>query len=134
MSKHLVSGGLCQNWEVFYAEKQVCAVRNTTAVFLCSFTYPTGTTVEEVKWAYGESTFFYGPFIYDSKNNSSKLQYTGDKKSNCSLKIPDVEHKDAGHYAFRFITQPENQFTGAEGPVLQVTGRFCLTSFITAKS
>lgn len=105
----------------------MCAVRNTTAVFQCSFAYPDGYTVKEVKWARGESKhFFYGPFIFDSDDNkSSKFQYIGDKTKNCSLEIHHAEQSDAGQYAFRFITDIEGgKFTGTDGPVLQVTGKF----------
>lgn len=133
-----VSGGLCRDWSVVYTEQRVCAVRNTTAVFRCSFTYPAGYTVKEVKWAHGESdNFFHGPFIFDSEinNSSTKFQYIGNKTSNCSLKIHQVEQTDAGHYAFRFITNiPTGKFTGLNGPELQVTGKFCLTSLRTIKS
>lgn len=137
MANTFVSGGLCRDWSVVYREQHVCAVRNTTAVFRCSFTYPPGYTVKEVKWAHGNSTFYYGPFIFDSKNNSSssKFQYIGNQTSNCSLKIHQVEQKDAGYYAFRFITNiPAGKFTSKDALVLNVTGKFCLTSLTTFKS
>lgn len=136
MANTFVSDGLCRDWSVVYPEQRVCAVRNTTAVFRCSFTYPASYTVKEVKWAHGNSTFYYGPFIFDSKNNSSssKFQYIGNQTSNCSLKIHQVEQTDAGQYAFRFIMDPKEQYTGTNSPVLQVTGKFCLTSLITVKS
>lgn len=124
-----VSGGRCNPWSVVYAEKQVCAVRNTTAVFQCSFIYPDGYTVKTVKWARGESHFLRGPFFFDSNNdNSLKFQYIGDKIHNCSLKIHQVQWMDAGQYAFRFITDIKmGKYTGVNGPVLQVTGKFRLT-------
>lgn len=137
MAKTFVSGGLCRDWSVVYPKQRVCAVRNTTAVFRCLFTYPAGYTVKEVKWAHGESDeMFYGPFIFDSKihSSSTKYQYIGNKTSNCSLKIHQVEQADAGRYAFRFITDPTQQYTGTNGPVLHVTGKFCPTSLITVKS
>lgn len=137
MANTFISGGLCRDWSVVYREQRVCAVRNTTAVFRCSFTYPAAYTVKEVKWAHGESgEIFYGPFIFDSKihSSSTKYQYIGNKTSDCSLKIHQVEQTDAGQYAFRFIMDPKEQYTGADGPVLQVTGKFCLTSLRTVKS
>lgn len=114
----------------------MCAVRNTTAVFQCSFAYPGGYNVKEVKWAHGESHLYYGPFIFDSNDNkSSKFQYIGDKTKNCSLKIHHAEQSDAGRYAFRFITDIEvGRYTGAKGPVLQVTGKFGLILLKTSKS
>lgn len=120
-----------------YKKRRVCAVRNTTAVFQCSFTYPARYTVKEVKWAHGESdNFFNGPFFFDSKINSSstKYQYIGNHTSDCSLKIHQVNQTDAGKYAFRFITDPIEQYSGRNGPVLKVMGKFCLTSLTTFKS
>lgn len=118
-----------------YADKNVCAVRNAAAVFQCSFTYPPGYIVKEVKWARGEhENFYYGPFLFDTiKNKSSKFEYIGDTIQNCSLKIHQAEQSDAGQYAFRFITNIETgKYTGEEGPVLEVTGTFRLTLFKTS--
>lgn len=83
--------------------------------------------MKEVKWARGVDHFFDGPFFFDSnsKRNYSECQYTGDKISNCSLKIHQAKHTDAGRYAFRFlIDNATAKYTGVNGPVLQVTGKF----------
>lgn len=62
----------------------------------------------------------------------SKFQYNGDRNSNCSLRINQVEHEDAGQYAFRFITTIEvGKYTGLPGPMLEVWGKFALSFFLS---
>ncbi len=81
-------------------------------------------------WGHERFNIYDGPFILDSKalNSSSRLQYMGDKHQNCSLKIHQVEHNDAGKYAFRFVTnEKEGKFTGADGLQLKIVGKFSFT-------
>uniref|UniRef100_A0A4W6G3S8 B-cell receptor CD22 n=1 Tax=Lates calcarifer TaxID=8187 RepID=A0A4W6G3S8_LATCA len=118
-----VSGVLCENWKVEYQPQHICTVKGLYVVIGCSFYYPEGQRVQTVKWGHERNHIYDGPFIYDSEsvNTSSRFQYIGDKVHNCSLKIHQVQHHDAGKYAFRFITQSTNgQWTGKEGPKLQI--------------
>lgn len=124
-----VSGVLCENWKVEYQPQHICTVKGLYVVIGCSFYYPEGQRVQTVKWGHERNHIYDGPFIYDSEsvNTSSRFQYIGDKVHNCSLKIHQVQHHDAGKYAFRFITQSTNgQWTGKEGPKLQIVGKFSL--------
>lgn len=118
---------LSSDWRVDYQHQNICAVRGSSVFIPCSFDYPDGETVQSVKWGHERSDVFSGPFIYDShfKNNtSSKFQYAGDKKHNCSFKILHVQHNDTGKYVFRFITNSEKgKFTGLEGSTLQIVGK-----------
>uniref|UniRef100_A0A3Q3FLT7 Ig-like domain-containing protein n=1 Tax=Kryptolebias marmoratus TaxID=37003 RepID=A0A3Q3FLT7_KRYMA len=121
-----VSGVLSSDWHVVYQDQNICAVRGSSVIILCSFYYPEEETVQSVKWGHERNDVFDGPFIYDSviKNNtntSSRFHYIGDKKHNCSFQILHVTHNDTGKYVFRFITNSrKGRFTGAEGSTLQV--------------
>lgn len=77
-------------------------------------------------WGHGKNDIFKGPFILDSEvpDKSSRFQYIGNKRHNCSLKINQVEHNDAGEYTFRFITDKEGKWTGVDGSTLKVAGKF----------
>uniref|UniRef100_A0A3B4EQ28 B-cell receptor CD22 n=1 Tax=Pundamilia nyererei TaxID=303518 RepID=A0A3B4EQ28_9CICH len=112
---------LCSKWKVDYQQPHMCVVKGSSVVILCSFSYPDNHIVQEVMW--GHKNIFAGPFIYHSgsNNSSSRFQYVGNKRNNCSLQIHQVEHSDEGKYAFRFITNSTNgQWTGKSGSTLKI--------------
>uniref|UniRef100_A0A3B4ZB80 Ig-like domain-containing protein n=1 Tax=Stegastes partitus TaxID=144197 RepID=A0A3B4ZB80_9TELE len=101
-----VSGIFCRTYRVRYRRQHICAVKGSSVVFRCSFFYPDGERVQTVKWGHERHSIYAGPFIYDSElnNASSRFEYIGNRHHNCSLKIHQVEHNDAGKYTFRFTT------------------------------
>uniref|UniRef100_A0A3B4EQ31 Ig-like domain-containing protein n=1 Tax=Pundamilia nyererei TaxID=303518 RepID=A0A3B4EQ31_9CICH len=114
---------LFYKWKVDYQQPHMCVVKGSSVVILCSFSYPDNHIVQEVMW--GHKNIFAGPFIYHSgsNNSSSRFQYVGNKRNNCSLQIHQVEHSDEGKYAFRFITNSTNgQWTGKSGSTLKIVG------------
>lgn len=119
-----VPGVLCSKWKVDYQQPHMCVVKGSSVVILCSFSYPDKHIVQEVMW--GHKNIFAGPFIYHSgsNNSSSRFQYVGNKRNNCSPQIHQVEHSDEGKYAFRFITNSTNgQWTGKSGSTLKIVGK-----------
>ncbi|XP_034448208.1 B-cell receptor CD22-like isoform X1 [Hippoglossus hippoglossus] len=122
LSLLLLSGVLSNEWKVEY-QPSVCAVKGSSVVIPCSFYYPKGEKVQEVKWGQESKDIYKGHFIFDSASNnqSSRFQYIGDKLQNCSLKINPVEHNIADKYIFRFITKsPTGQWTGTGGSTLKI--------------
>ncbi|XP_041813563.1 B-cell receptor CD22-like [Chelmon rostratus] len=117
-----LSGALCSQWKVEYQQQHICAVKGSSVVIPCSFYYPDKLRVKTVMWGHGKNDIFKGPFILDSEvpDKSSRFQYIGNKRHNCSLKINQVEHNDAGEYTFRFITDKEGKWTGVDGSTLKV--------------
>ncbi|KAL3987050.1 COP9 signalosome complex subunit 5 [Sarotherodon galilaeus] len=115
-------GVLCSKWNVDYRQPHMCVVKGSSVVILCSFSYPDKHVVQEVMWGHNKN-IFAGPFIYHSgsNNSSSRFQYVGNKRNNCSLQIHQVEHSDEGKYAFRFTTNStEGQWTGKSGSTLKI--------------
>ncbi|KAK9535117.1 hypothetical protein VZT92_007518 [Zoarces viviparus] len=120
-----LAGVLCNTWRVDYHQRRVCAVSGSYVVIPCSFYYPDDHSGERFMWGDVKSHRSKGriPYIYDSdsKNVTTRFQYIGDGKHNCSLKIHHVEHQDAGKYKFRFITNFKGgKWTGKVGSQLKV--------------
>uniref|UniRef100_A0A3B4ZBA0 Ig-like domain-containing protein n=1 Tax=Stegastes partitus TaxID=144197 RepID=A0A3B4ZBA0_9TELE len=110
-------------YRVRYRRQHICAVKGSSVVFRCSFFYPDGERVQTVKWGHERHSIYAGPFIYDSElnNASSRFEYIGNRHHNCSLKIHQVEHNDAGKYTFRFTTDSRGgKWTGGGGPTLKI--------------
>ncbi|XP_031723499.1 B-cell receptor CD22-like [Anarrhichthys ocellatus] len=117
-----LAGVLCNTRRVEYHQQRVCAVNGSYVVIPCSFYYPDNHSGERFKWGHVKS-HSKGRYIYDSnsKKVTTRFQYIGDKKHNCSLKIHHVEHHDAGKYTFRFTTDLEDgKWTGKVGLTLKV--------------
>ncbi|XP_029997611.1 B-cell receptor CD22-like isoform X2 [Sphaeramia orbicularis] len=113
-------GVLCSDYEVDYLKESICAAKGSSVIINCTFRYPTE-RVEDVMWGHERSDIFNGPFIYQNTlmPNSSKFEYIGDKESNCSLKIHQVESTDKGKYTFRFVTTAD-KWTGQSGSTINV--------------
>lgn len=124
-----VSGVLCGKWNVDY-QPLICAVKGSSVVIPCSFQYPPANKIKFVMWDH-ENYDMLGPFVYDSRSadTSSKYQYIGDKHHNCSLRVNQVEHKDAGTYRFRFESNSRaGKWTGQGGSILKIVGEFSVPS------
>uniref|UniRef100_A0A8D3C441 B-cell receptor CD22 n=1 Tax=Scophthalmus maximus TaxID=52904 RepID=A0A8D3C441_SCOMX len=108
-------------WNVDY-QPLICAVKGSSVVIPCSFQYPPAKKIKFVMWDH-ENYDMLGPFVYDSRSadTSSKYQYIGDKHHNCSLRVNQVEHKDAGTYRFRFESNSRaGKWTGQGGSILKI--------------
>uniref|UniRef100_A0A3Q3GKW2 Ig-like domain-containing protein n=1 Tax=Labrus bergylta TaxID=56723 RepID=A0A3Q3GKW2_9LABR len=92
---------ICNWWKVEYQQQHMCAVEGSSVVIPCSFSSPGSQRVKRVMWGQEKSQSFI------SESNSRKFQYIGDTRSNCSLKIHQVERNDAGKYSVRIITNKE---------------------------
>ncbi|XP_029364621.1 carcinoembryonic antigen-related cell adhesion molecule 6-like isoform X2 [Echeneis naucrates] len=116
----LLSGVFCSSgWDVIYGQQRICAVKGSSVVIVCSFSYPVGEKVTTIMWGH-DTNFFEGPFVYESKSEkSSKFQYIGDYVKNCSFQINKVNHTDQGNYKFRFITVT-NKWTSTAAATLEI--------------
>lgn len=124
----LFVSGVCTEYRVEYPQAIICAVKNSSVLIPCSFFFPSTLVVHRVMWGHERNNIFEGPFLFDSDNFlDPKFQYHGDKKSNCSLIIHQISRNDSGKYTFRFVTNdPKGKFTGVDGSMLKVAGKFLL--------
>uniref|UniRef100_A0A8C1MWQ9 Sc:d156 n=1 Tax=Cyprinus carpio TaxID=7962 RepID=A0A8C1MWQ9_CYPCA len=106
----LLPGVVRNMWTVSYPPlSSICAARGSNVSINCSFTYPQDQKVQRELWCSVTSNNGYcvdEPYVYDSKNNNNQknFQYIGDKTSNCSLLISNIDQTHSGEYKFRFIT------------------------------
>ncbi|XP_059364282.1 uncharacterized protein LOC132103303 isoform X2 [Carassius carassius] len=115
----LLPGVLSNQWSVSYVSlSPVCAARGSNVSINCRYEYPDGQQVQRVMWCSMRSNHGYcavKPYVYDETNNNQKnFQYIGDKTSNCSLLISNIDQTHSGEYKFRFITNGD-KYTGDPG-------------------
>ncbi|XP_066542123.1 carcinoembryonic antigen-related cell adhesion molecule 1-like isoform X2 [Hoplias malabaricus] len=112
-------------WRVNYSEP-ICAVRGSSVSISCTYSYPGPVhEVQRVLWClYPQNNCKYPPYVYDSDSSTASggFEFVGDKKSNCTLLIRNVQVNNSGEYSFRFITDiSKGKWTGAPGATLEVS-------------
>ncbi|XP_048054335.1 B-cell receptor CD22-like [Megalobrama amblycephala] len=118
-----VPGVSSADWGVSYSPSHICALKNSSVIMKCTYTYPTGYWIMNVFWTKTMEKY-NGEFLDLSKDPeySQRLQYLGDKRQNCTIRLSHVTLKDSRKYYFRFTTdKPAGRYTGVPGVTLTVT-------------
>ncbi|XP_016116195.1 B-cell receptor CD22-like [Sinocyclocheilus grahami] len=117
---HGVSGA---DWGVSYSHSHICALKNSSVIMSCTYTYPTGHQILKVFWTNTkdkEDKYEEFPDLSEDPEYSQRLRYLGDKQQNCTIRLSHVTQKDSHKYYFRFRTNI-NQWIGKPGLTLTVT-------------
>ncbi|XP_073698588.1 B-cell receptor CD22-like [Garra rufa] len=111
------------DWGVSYSHSNICALKNSSVIINCSYTYPTEYQIMKVFWTknpvkVGEEH----PDLSEDPEYSQRLQYLGDKEQNCTIRLSHLTQKDSRMYYFRFTTdKPDGTWLGKPGVTLAVT-------------
>ncbi|XP_073698602.1 sialoadhesin-like [Garra rufa] len=105
-------------WGVSYSLSHICALKDSSVIMSCTFTYPTGYQIMEVFWTKKAD----GDDDDDESEYRQRLQYLGDKQQNCTIRLSHVTQKDEQMYYFRFTTNKDGgKWIGKPGVSLTVT-------------
>ncbi len=109
-----VSGVSCAGWDVSYSHSHICALKNSSVIMSCTYTYPTGHQVRKAFWTKGSvMDGEESPDLSEDPEYSQRLQCLGDKPQNCTIRLSHVTQKDEHVYYFRFTTDvTEGRWTG----------------------
>ncbi|XP_048051244.1 B-cell receptor CD22-like [Megalobrama amblycephala] len=122
----LMIPGVCSQWSgwgVSYSPSHICALKDSSVIMNCTYTYPTGYWIRKVFWTKGDVKED-GEFIDLSEDPeySQRLQYLVDEQQNCTMRLSHVTLKDSHEYYFRFITDKyHGKWIGKPGVTLTVT-------------
>lgn len=109
-----------EEWGASLPYYHTCAVRGSSVIIPCSFTYPPNHTVTKVFWAkYPQPDTELTDFSENPGCKHRVLYSRGDK--NCTMVLKDVKFEDAGNYHPRIITQID-KWLGQPALQLSVTG------------
>uniref|UniRef100_A0A9J8AWY7 B-cell receptor CD22 n=1 Tax=Cyprinus carpio carpio TaxID=630221 RepID=A0A9J8AWY7_CYPCA len=109
-------------WGVSYSPSHICALKNSSVIMSCTFTYPTGYQIMKVFWTKNPVKGKEPPDLSKDPEYRQRLQYLGDKQQNCTIRLSHVTQKDQHMYCFRFITdKPDVKWIGKPGVTLTVT-------------
>ncbi|XP_048036007.1 sialoadhesin-like [Megalobrama amblycephala] len=119
----MIHGVSSADWGVSYSPSHICALKNSSVIMSCTYTYPTGHQIMKVFWTKTkdkkETEEF--PDLSNDTEYSQRLQYLGDKQQNCTIRLSHVTLKDSRKYYFRFITDKDGKWIGKPGVTLSVT-------------
>ncbi|XP_037399184.1 B-cell receptor CD22-like [Pygocentrus nattereri] len=124
ISVFCVAGVVAQDgWDVYYYKStSICALKGSTVTMRCIYTYPRGLTVLKAFWTKQWGRGSEAPDLSDDPEYRGRVQYIGNKKHDCTLRLRDVRETDQSKYYFRFVTdQPGGKYHGAVGVDLSVT-------------
>ncbi len=108
-----------------YSPSHICALKDSSVIMSCTYTYPTGHQIKKVFWTKNHEKGEEAPDLSEDAEYSQRLQYLGDEQQNCTIRLSHVTQKDSHEYCFRFITNVTNgKWTGHPGVTLTVTGDF----------
>ncbi|XP_036412979.1 B-cell receptor CD22-like isoform X2 [Colossoma macropomum] len=119
-----ISGVVAQDgWAVNYNQKSFCALKGSAVTMECTYTYPSGHSVQKAFWTKELVTSgSEPPDLSDDPEYRGRVLYLGDEHSDCTLRFKTVREKDQNKYYFTFITdQPGGKYQGAGGVDLSVT-------------
>ncbi|XP_058625758.1 B-cell receptor CD22-like [Onychostoma macrolepis] len=109
-------------WGVSYSHSHICALKNSSVIMNCNYTYPTGRQIMKVFWTKNPVKGKDTPDLSEDPEYSQRLQYLGNKQQNCTIRLSHVTQKDSHEYHFRFTTNlTERRWTGYPGVNLTVT-------------
>uniref|UniRef100_A0A8C2GDC3 Si:dkey-4c23.5 n=1 Tax=Cyprinus carpio TaxID=7962 RepID=A0A8C2GDC3_CYPCA len=100
-------------WDVTYTSRRVCALVGSTVDISCTYSHPSGHTVNTTFWHYGQPRDFED--LREEHQFAGRVEYEGNK-----LRIKELKSRDSGEYRFRFITNLD-QYSGSPGVILTVT-------------
>ncbi|KAK7165629.1 hypothetical protein R3I93_005636 [Phoxinus phoxinus] len=118
----MIHGVSSADWGVSYSPSRICALKDSTVIMRCTYTYPTGHQIMKAFWTKGPVRGEEPPDLSNDPEYSQRLQYLGDKQQNCTVSLSHVTLKDSRMYYFRFITDiTGGKYTGYTGLTLNVT-------------
>ncbi|XP_043106383.1 B-cell receptor CD22-like isoform X1 [Puntigrus tetrazona] len=109
------------DWDVSYSPSHICALKHSSVIMRCTYTYPPEHQIEEVFWTKNPVKGVEPPDLSEDPEYRQRLQYLGDKQKNCTMRLSHVTQKDEHKYYFRFITNKhDGKWIGHPGVTLTV--------------
>uniref|UniRef100_A0A8C1XPK5 Ig-like domain-containing protein n=2 Tax=Cyprinus carpio TaxID=7962 RepID=A0A8C1XPK5_CYPCA len=115
----MIHGVSSAGWGVSYSPSHICALKDSSVIMSCTYTYPTEYNIMKVFWT---KKRIEAPDLSEDPEYSQRLQYLGDNQQNCTIRLSHVTQKDQHKYYFKFITdKADGKWIGYPGVNLTVT-------------
>ncbi|XP_051765745.1 carcinoembryonic antigen-related cell adhesion molecule 1-like isoform X11 [Ctenopharyngodon idella] len=109
-------------WDVTYTSRRVCALMGSTVDISCTYSHPSGYTVNKTFWHYDRPGDFKD--LREKHQFAGRVEYVGN-----TLRIKELKMNDSGEYRFRIITDTTGgTYSGTPGVILTVTDTMVTSS------
>ncbi|XP_035282685.1 basement membrane-specific heparan sulfate proteoglycan core protein-like [Anguilla anguilla] len=119
-----VSGVLSQReWSVTYTPERICALKGSSVDLRCTYSYPPNYTVQKTFWFIIDwNKQQDGEDLSQDPEYSRRVEYLGDKYSDCTFRINQLRESDSETYLFTVLTDLDGGLSNGEpGVTLAVT-------------
>ncbi|KAL1005698.1 hypothetical protein UPYG_G00062540 [Umbra pygmaea] len=115
-----VLGTTCMN--VTYTHQSISALIGSTVDLPCKYQHPDNNTVIEQKWFIQNQSYDAPRNLSSVPEYAGRLEYLGNNKTDCTLRIRDLRESDSAQYKFRFKTPFAEWGYSFPGTTLTVKG------------
>ncbi|KAG5855767.1 hypothetical protein ANANG_G00000020, partial [Anguilla anguilla] len=99
------SGVLSQRgWGVTYTPERICALKGSSVDMSCTYSYPTSHTVQKTFWFIHWNKPQEPEDLSQDPEYSHRVEYLGNKNSDCTFRIKQLRESDSAIYCFKFLT------------------------------
>ncbi|XP_064161680.1 B-cell receptor CD22-like [Anguilla rostrata] len=106
-------------WGVTYTPEGICALKGSSVDMRCIYSNPTSHTLQKTFW-FIHWNKSQEPEDLSKEEYSHRVEYLGNKNSDCTFRINQLRESDSGTYRFRFLNECD-RYTGEPGVALEVT-------------
>ncbi|XP_073763829.1 B-cell receptor CD22-like isoform X2 [Danio rerio] len=118
---HMIHRVSAADWAVNYSFPHICALKDSSVIMSCTYTYPTGHQIRKAYWTKDPVKAVEPTDLSVDPEYSQRLQYLGDEQQNCTVRLSHVTEKDEHKYYFRFNTDKiEGRWLGSPGVTLNI--------------
>uniref|UniRef100_A0A4W5JSF6 Ig-like domain-containing protein n=1 Tax=Hucho hucho TaxID=62062 RepID=A0A4W5JSF6_9TELE len=87
---------------VTFNDTAPCALKGSSVVFGCTYDYPSDQNITNTFWKFQTQKDYNN--LFEAQQYGGRVEYLGNRKHNCTLRINNLNSSDANSYLFRFTT------------------------------
>ncbi|XP_073698589.1 B-cell receptor CD22-like [Garra rufa] len=95
-------------YSVSYSHSHICALKNSSVIMSCTYTYPNGHQIVKAFWTKNTVKGVEPTDLFKDPELSQRLQCLKNEQGYSSIRLSHVTQKDEHMYYFRFTTDKDN--------------------------
>ncbi|KAG5278644.1 hypothetical protein AALO_G00101200 [Alosa alosa] len=116
-----------QCWGVTYSYENSCVLLGSAVDIPCTYLHPKDDSINNTFWFNKQKSNNPPEDLNLADEYKNHVEYLGNNKSSCTLRLKDIRVSHSGEYAFRFTTTEGESYSGLPGVNISVTALQVLT-------
>ncbi|XP_062400216.1 B-cell receptor CD22-like isoform X2 [Sardina pilchardus] len=114
-------------WGVTYSFESICVLLGSSVDIPCTYVHPNYDTINTTFWFNTQKNNNHPEYLNLADEYKNHVEYHGNKKSSCTLRLKDIRAGHSGEYALRLTTKEGETYSGLPGVNISVTAVQVLT-------